>query len=131
MNKLTIIGSLGNDPELKSTKSGIPVCTFSVAVNGKKGDEKTTTWFRVTAWRQLGELCSKYLTKGRKVAVIGSVQVSTYTGSDGSTRASLEVTADEVEFLSAANQGEYSESRQTVQDHQNEFVRVDDEELPF
>ena len=131
MNKLTIIGALGNDPELKSTKSGIPVCTFSVAVNGKKGDEKTTTWFRVTAWRQLGELCSKYLTKGRKVAVVGSVQVSTYTGSDGSTRASLEVTADEVEFLSAANQGEYQERGQETRDQQNGFVRVDDEELPF
>ena len=57
----------------------------------------------------MGELCSKYLTKGRKVAVVGSVQVSTYTGSDGATRASLEVTADEVGILSAANQGEYQE----------------------
>lgn len=133
MNKLIIIGSLGNDPTLRTVSGDIPVCSFSVAVNGKKGDEKTTTWFRVTAWRQLGELCSKYLSKGRKVAVIGSVQVSTYTGNDGATRASLEVTADEVEFLSPANQGEYQDNSQAPRDEQSSFIRVDDSDdpLPF
>lgn len=133
MNKLIIIGSLGNDPTLRTVSGDIPVCSFSIAVNGKKGDEKTTTWFRVTAWRQLGELCSKYLSKGRKVAVIGSVQVSTYTGNDGATRASLEVTADEVEFLSPANQGEYQDNSQAPRDEQSNFIRVDDSDdsLPF
>ena len=136
MNKITIIGNLTRDPELRSTQSGIPVASFTVAVNRRKSNnaeagQPEADFFRVTAWRQLGELCSKYLFKGRKVAVIGSVQVSTYTGNDGATRASLEVTADEVEFLSPANQGEHLESGQAVQDQQNEFVRVDDEELPF
>lgn len=131
MNKLIIIGSLGNDPTLRTVSGDIPVCSFSIAVNGKKGDEKTTTWFRVTAWRQLGELCSKYLSKGRKVAVVGSVQVSTYTANDGTTRASLEVNADEVEFLSPANQGDYQDNSQAPRDEQSNFIRVDDEELPF
>ena len=134
MNKLTIIGALGNDPELKSTKTAIPVCTYSVAVNGKKGDEKTTTWFRVTAWRQLGELCGKYLSKGRKVAVVGSVQVCTYTGNDGATRASMEVTADEVEFLTPKNEQDYFPAdEQPSYDRTGGFVQVDDEDesLPF
>ena len=136
MNKITIIGNLTRDPELRSTQSGIPVASFTVAVNRRKSNnaeagQPEADFFRVTAWRQLGELCSKYLSKGRKVAVIGSVQVSTYTANDGTTRASLEVTADEVEFLSPANQGEYQDNSQTPRDGQSSFIRVDDEELPF
>jgi single-strand DNA-binding protein len=106
MNKLTIIGNLTRDPELRVTPSGVNVCDFSVAVNRKQsaqqranGQQQEADFFRVTAWRELGENCSKYLAKGRKVAVIGPVSVRTYTGNDGITRASLEVTADEVEFL--------------------------------
>ena len=98
MNKLTIIGNLTRDPELRTTQDGISVCGFSVAVNRKKKDE--VDYFRVTAWRQLGENCAKYLAKGRKVCVVGPVTVKTYE-SNGETKASMEVTADDVEFLSA------------------------------
>lgn len=138
MNKITIIGNLTRDPELRSTQIGIPVASFTVAVNRRKSNnaeagQPEADFFRVTAWRQLGELCSKYLSKGRKVAVIGSVQVSTYTGNDGATRASLEVTADEVEFLSPANQGEHQDNSQAPRDEQSNFIRVDDSDdpLPF
>lgn len=106
MNKLTIIGNLTRDPELRVTPNGVNVCDFSVAVNRRltaqqkaNGQQQEADFFRVTAWRELGENCSKYLAKGRKVVVIGPVSVRTYTGNDGVTRASLEVTADEVEFL--------------------------------
>ena len=107
MNKLTIIGGLTRDPELKTTQSGISVCVFSVGVNRKKSAEgqPDSDFFRVTAWRQLGENCAKYLQKGRKVCVIGPVSVSTYKGNDGTTRASLEVTAEDVEFLSPKGEG--------------------------
>lgn len=126
MNKLAIIGSLGRDPELRSTPNGIPVCTFSVGVTRRKGnDEPQTDWFRVTAWRQLGENCNRYLTKGKKVFVSGPVSVSTYTAKDGTTRASMEVTAEDVEFLSPAG-GEHPNT-----DAQAGFVKVDSEELPF
>lgn len=121
MNKVMIIGALGRDPEMRSTQSGIPVCTFSVAVDDRRGEKKETTWFRVTAWRQLAELCNRYLSKGRKVAVVGSVALKTYEANDGSTRASLEITADEVEFLSPA---------QEAKDKDAGFERVD-EPLPF
>ena len=107
MNKLTIIGNLVRDPELRTTSQGISVCTFTVAVNRRNTREgqPEANFFRVTAWRQMGENCGKYLAKGRKVCVVGSVSVSTYTANDGSTKANLEVTADDVEFLSPKDQG--------------------------
>ena len=106
MNKLTIIGNLTADPELRTIPSGVSVCTFTVAVNrrGNKEDRQTD-FFRVAAWRQLGETCSRYLSKGRKVCVIGEVTARAYEGKDGTLRASLEVTADEVEFLSPRTEG--------------------------
>lgn len=107
MNKLTIIGNLVRDPELRVTSQGISVCSFTVAVNrrNQKEGQPEADFFRVTAWRQLGENCGKFLAKGRKVAVVGAVSVSTYQANDGSTRAQMEVTADDVEFLSPKDQG--------------------------
>lgn len=81
------------------------MCTFTVAVNRKKkeGQNPEADFFKVTAWRERGETCAKYLAKGKKVAVIGPVSVSTYPRNDGTTGVSLDVTADEVEFLSSRN----------------------------
>ena len=112
---------------MRTTPNGIPVCTFTIAVNGRKQDEPAT-FFRVTAWRQLGENCNRYLAKGKKVFVSGPVSVSTYTAKDGATRASMEITAEDVEFLSPA--GTVAENAQV--DERAGFVKVDDgEELPF
>lgn len=107
MNRLTIIGNLCSEPELRTTPNGINVCTFTVAVNRRRGKEgeQTADFFRVAAWRQLGENCAKYLTKGKKVAVIGEVSARAYEAKDGTWKAALEVTADEVEFLSPASTG--------------------------
>ena len=108
MNKLTIIGNLTSDPELRTIPSGVSVCTFTVAVNRRYSsskEERQTDFFRVAAWRQLGENCSRYLAKGKKVCVVGEVSARAYEGKDGSLRASLEVTADEVEFLSPRTEG--------------------------
>lgn len=126
MNKLVLTGNLTRSPELRSTPNGIPVCTFTIAVNGRKSDDPTA-YFRITAWRQLGENCNRYLTKGKKVFVSGPVSVSTYTAKDGTTRASLEVTAEDVEFLSHAGTG--AENAQV--DERAGFVKVEDEILPF
>ena len=126
MNKLIAVGNLTANPQLRSTPNGIPVCTFTIAVNGRKQDEPAT-FFRVTAWRQLGENCARYLTKGKKVFVSGPVSVSTYTAKDGSARASLEITAEDVEFLSPV--GAVAENAQV--DERAGFVKVENEELPF
>ncbi len=99
MNKLLLIGNLTRDPELRVTPSGVNVCNFDVAVNERRGGQESTTYFRVTAWRELGEACRRYLGKGKKVFVSGAVSVRAYESADGKPRASLEVTAHEVDFL--------------------------------
>ena len=95
MNQLVIIGNLTRAPELRQTQDGTPVCNFTVAVNRRvrAGANPEADYFRVTAWRGLGENCNRYLEKGRKVAVTGTVSARAYTGNDGGVRASLEVTA--------------------------------------
>ena len=123
MNKLTIIGNLTNDPELRTTPAGVSVCTFSVAVNRRKTSKDQNPeadFFRVSAWRERGEVCAKYLAKGRKVCVIGPVSIRTWE-SNGKSGACLEVMAEEVEFLS---------SKEKV-DQQTGLTQVETDELPF
>ncbi len=140
MNKLTIIGNLTRDPELRTTSTGVNVCTFTVAVNRRRSSQNSNQpeadFFRVSAWRQLGENCQRYLAKGRKVAVVGQVSVQSYTGTDGSTRFSLEVNAEDVEFLSSRNDdaaGGYAPAApvQAAPAMEKGFQEVDDEDLPF
>lgn len=103
MNHITIIGNLTKAPELRSTQDGTPVCGFTVAVNRQKtknNPDPGADFFNVNAWRGLGETCAKYLEKGRKVAVSGRISLRTWE-KDGKHGASLEVLADDVEFLSA------------------------------
>lgn len=100
MNKIILIGNLTSNPETKGTQSGNTVCTFGIAVNDRRGGEDRTQFFRVSAWGKRGESCQTYLSKGKKVFVSGPLEARTYQKHDGSTGVSLEVTADEVEFLS-------------------------------
>lgn len=121
MNKGMFIGNLTRDPELRETQNGTTVCTFTLAVNKRSQSEQPEAdYIRVTAWRGLGESCSKYLKKGRKCCVIGEVRATAYVGNDGSPRASLEVVADEVEFLSPRPQDVATDG----------YVPVSNEELP-
>lgn len=130
MNKIYLIGNLTRDPEMKTTQSGLSVCNFTLAVNRRqsKDGEQQADFFNIVAWRQLGDLCGRYLAKGRKAAVIGSMQTRTYEAKDGSKRTAYDVIADEVEFLSSSQEGHQS--------HQNapqsaSMPIVDDEPLPF
>lgn len=124
MNKLTIIGNLTKEPELRTTTNGVNVCSFTVAVNRKKKVEgqPEADFFRVSAWRGLADLCANYLAKGKKVCVIGSVSVRAYE-SNGKAGASLEVTADEVEFLSP--------KETTKVDPKSGYAVVDTDEAPY
>ena len=134
MNKLTIIGNLTRDPELRTTQGGVSVCTFSVAVNRrqKRDGQPEADYFRVSAWRELGENCAKWLIKGRKVAVVGPVSVSTYTGQDGKNHANLEVLAQDVEFLSPAGEKPQETPQEAPQvDQQSGMQQVEPDELPF
>lgn len=129
MNRITIIGNLTRAPELRTTQSGKNVCTFSVAVNRRGGNDQTD-FFRVSAWDKLGESCNKYLDKGKKVAVVGSVSLNTYTANNGENRASMEVFANEVEFLSPVENAKPAAS-QTASQPMNGYQEVSDEDLPF
>lgn len=139
MNKITLIGNLTHDPEVRSTPNGVTVCTFTIAVNrrfAQQGGEKVTDFFRINAWRQLGENCARYLAKGRKVAVIGELQARTYEGKDGATRMSLDVSADEVEFLTPRSQDEGSgcsaprQNNAAPQDLAG-FTDIQSDDIPF
>lgn len=134
MNKIWIIGNLTRDPELRSTDKGIPVCGFTVAVNrrksGAEAGKQDADFMRVDAWRELGETCNRYLKKGSKVAVIGSVKVNSYMGHDGKPHAQIGIDATEVEFLSPRSQEESTEAKEQPA-VQPGFIKVDDEELPF
>ena len=132
MNKLMIIGNLTKDPEIRTTSTGKNVCTFTVAVNRRKKMEgqPDADYFRVSAWDQMGENCQRFLNKGKKVCVIGRVSVRTYKANDGETRASLEVLADDVEFVSAKKEDE-AQPVAEKKDQQSGFVAVETDELPF
>lgn len=136
MNKLFIVGNLTNNPELRTTQDGKTVCTFGVAVNRRRSANNAqpeADFFRISAWNALGENCNKYLVKGKKVAVTGRVSVSTYTTSNGTFRANMEVLADDIEFLSPKQeqQAEQNVPNAVVNAPQNKYVEVPDEELPF
>lgn len=108
-NKITIVGYLGRDPELKNTPQGTALCKFSVATTerrkGTTGEqEEQTTWFRVTVWGRQAELANEYLSKGRQVYVEGRLRVEEYTDREGNTRTSLEVNATDLQFLGQRNE---------------------------
>lgn len=129
MNKIILIGNLTNDPELRATPSGVSVCSFTIAVNRRfpSDGEKVTDFFRIQAWRGLADTCKKYLTKGKKVAVIGELQARQYDGKDGQKRMSLDVSADEVEFLSAKD-----ETKPAMRPADpNTFEDISSKDLPF
>ena len=142
MNKIVLIGNLTHDPETRSTPNGVTVCSFTIAVNRRfasQGGEKQTDFFRINAWRQLGDLCARYLTKGRKVAVIGEIQARTYEAKDGTTRLSLDVSADEVEFLSPKGQEDGSANYSAPRPQQSHgssqdmagFNDISSDDIPF
>lgn len=141
MNKIFLIGNLTRDPELRTTSGGINVCSFTIAVNrrfAQQGGERQTDFFRINAWRQLGETCQKYLAKGRKVAIVGELQARTYEGNDGVTRMSLEVSADEVEFLTPKGAQEGGGSGYMAPQNSGNvlpdlagFENISEDELPF
>jgi single-strand DNA-binding protein len=99
LNKIMIIGNLGRDPELNVTGDGTPVAKFSVAVSRKYKDKEETEWFNVVAWRQLAEICDRYLTKGSKVYIEGRLSQRKYTDREGVQRTSVEIIANEMEML--------------------------------
>ena len=133
MNKQYLIGNLTADPETRTTPNGNTVCSFTLAVNRKKAAEPTTDFFRINAWRNLGEVCGRCLSKGKKVAVVGELHPRLYEDKTGKTRLSLDVEADEVEFLSPKDEKPETKPQKTEKqtDDLAGFTDIRSDDLPF
>lgn len=111
MNKAILVGNLTRNPDVKTTQGGTAVTTFSIAINRKfknQNGENEADFINIVTWRQLAEICGRYLHKGSKVSVCGRIQSSTYEDQNGNKRYKTEVVADEVNFLTprGANDGQ-------------------------
>jgi len=120
-------GNLTKDPELKTTSGGISVCTFTVAENVRRGKEKKAEYTDCVAWRELGENVAKYMSKGKKVFVIGDLQTRSYETKNGEKRYVTEVICEKVDFLSPMGEKKDAEAGREPQD----FEPLDDSEMPF
>ena len=137
MNKIILIGNLTRDPESGSTQSGVNFTRFTIAVNrsftNSNGD-RVADYFDIICWRQLAEHCAKYLFKGNKVGIHGSVQRRQYEDRDGNKRTSFDVVADEVEFLTPKSGPSRDNSQSGAPEephHISDMQPVDNDELPF
>ena len=133
MNKFFAIGNLTRDPELSETASNIPVCRFSIAVNRRRTSadaEQQTDFFNVTAWRGLAESIARYCHKGNKIAITGSIQIRNYEDNNGQKRTSVDVVAEEIEFLSQKPNNEATAQNQTKKKPALEAFD-DDSDIPF
>ena len=110
LNKVILGGRLTGDPELKTTPSGVSVCSFSMAVGRRfaKEGEQSADFINVVAWRQTAEFISKYFAKGHSICIVGSIQTRSYTANDGSKRYVTEVMADEAVFVDSKAEADNS-----------------------
>lgn len=118
LNKATIQGKLGRDPELRVTPSGVPVCKFAIAVStkykdAKGGKQEIVYWANIVAWRNLAEICAKYLVKGQEVIIEGKLTANNWE-KDGQKHYGTDITADAMHFCGPAP-----------------AAKSDDEEIPF
>ena len=132
MNKIILVGNLVADPAQVTTSNNKTFTKFRIAVNrrfsGANG-EKVTDFFQITAFGKIGENCQKYLAKGRKVALVGELQARTYEDSEGLTRMSLDVVADEVEFLTPKSEAQ-EETKKPKKDEVS-FEDIQSDDIPF
>lgn len=133
MNKVFLIGNLTRDPETTTTTNGHTICKFGIAVQrpfANASGEREADFFNIVTWRGLAETCSRWLEKGKKVAISGSIQVRNYEAQDGSKRTAFEIQAEDVEFLTPKGDTQdkpASQKKEKVQD----LEPMDDDTLPF
>lgn len=142
MNVAHLIGNLTRDPEIKQIQRDdkmVSVCQFSIAVNRRQTDaqgNRIADYFNIVAWRGLGETAAKYLSKGKKCEVTGTIKTRTYE-KDGVKHRAFEIEANEIEFLSPRDEGQGQTAGDGYQEavppptQNSEYVQVDDEEFPF
>lgn len=147
-NKVILGGRLTADPELKQTSNGIPVTTFSIAVNrrvAKAGEQRATDFINCVAWRQQAEFISRYFHKGSAICIMGNIQTRTWNDQNGQKRYATEVIVDEVNFVDSASEnrgssepaynpygGSETPAFSSNKDEAPKYEQmVDDDDLPF
>lgn len=141
MNRVILIGNLVRDPESRTTPSGINYCTFILAINrpytDKGSGKREADYINIVAWRGTADLCARYLSKGRKAAIVGTIQTRSYDAQDGGKRYVTEVIADDVEFLTPRDAQQprqdtrYAHAPQREQTRMDYYPQPDEDELPF
>lgn len=128
MNQVSLVGRLTADPELKNTQNGISVCSCTVAVDRQfqKDGEREADFINIVVWRNTAEFLSKYFSKGKPIALTGSIQTRKYKDKEGNNRTAFEVVADNVHFVPQ------DKKAQSIDVEHNNFEAVeDDSDLPF
>ena len=149
VNKVILVGNLGKDPELRYTPSGTAVVTFSLATTerykDRDGNKQTKTeWHNIVAWRQLAEICGKYLHKGKQIYIEGKIQNRSYDDRDGNKRYISEVVVNEMQMLGSRDDNQQGGGQNQQQKHHNQSGQQtgggggfsdqtyhDDSEIPF
>ncbi len=141
MNKVFLMGRLTRDPELRMTTTGTAVCSFSLAVDRsyvRQGEERKADFFNIVAWRNQAEFCKKYLVKGTKIIVIGSIQNRTWDDQNGQRHYATDIIAEEINFAeSKRNDGMQQAPQSTAApiatpDSGSGFYPIeDDADMPF
>lgn len=131
MNKIILIGNLTKNPELKELPSGVYVCNMNIAVSRDFGEDGAD-YFDIKVFNKQAQNCDKFLSKGRKVAVMGRLQNRSYEDKDGNKRYVTEVIANDVEFLSPKENDVVSASTKREDTYtQTRLSEIDDNQLPF
>ena len=146
LNKVILIGHLTADPELKQTQSGIAVTSFSIGVTrrfARNGEQPTSDFINMVAWRQQAEFVTKYFHKGNAICIVGSLQTRNYVDQQGNKRYVTEVVADEISFVEkksdAPGAHQYEPTGETTPAFSNDAANAapnfeevaDDDDLPF
>ena len=126
LNKVMLIGNLGQDPEMRYTPSGRPLTKFRIAVDrswtSADGDKKSETeWFNIVAWGKLAEICNQYLSKGRRVYIEGRLHTRSWQDDNGANHSSVEITANEMIMLDES----------PIEEEMNEGESPSEEDYPF
>ena len=137
-NLVVLTGRLTADPELKSTPNGIPVTTFSIAVNRnyRAGEEQQTDFINIVAWRQRAEFITKYFKKGSMIGIEGSIQTRRYQDKNGNNRTAFEVVVNNAQFVESKRDGGVSGSDEPASFSNadaSDFAEIGgmDDDLPF
>ena len=133
MNKVELIGRLTKDPELKYTKSNIPIASYTVAINSNYGEKQQTDYINIKSWGKSGEFVSNYFKKGQQIAIVGRLKNNNYEDKDGNKRYTTEVITENIDLIGDKKQekpqeGPKPEKKKSTND---EWFTLDDDDLPF